>query len=221
LAAKARQDLEQDKDPIEGRKTIEAEAKLAGTRAMTFKECAEALMNAHEASWKNAKHRQRWRNTLKTYAYPKIGSVAVSSVNTELVLEVLQPIWAKKPETASRLRGRIESVLDAAKARRARTGENPARWRGHLDHLLPAKSKLLRVEHHAALTFVDLAQFMSELRKLEGLTPRTLEFTILTAARTSEALGATWPEFNLPEKVWTVPAEPMKAGKEHRVPLCA
>lgn len=220
-AARARQDLEHGKDPIEGRKAAEAEAKLAGVRAMKFKECAEALMNAHEASWKNPKHRQQWRNTLKSHVYPKIGHLAVSAITTEHVLSVLEPIWTRTPETASRVRGRIEAVLDAAKARGARDGDNPARWRGHLANLLPKPSKVVRVQHHAALPFGEIAAFMSNLRAQEGMAPRALEFTILTAARTIEALGAQWPEIDLIDKVWTVPAERMKAGKEHRVPLSA
>jgi hypothetical protein len=216
LAMRARQNLEQGKDPIEARKTSEAEAKLAGVRAMKFKECAEALMNSREAAWKNPKHRQQWRNTLKTYVYPKLGHLPVSAVSTEHVLEVLQPIWTKTPETASRVRGRIEAVLDAAKARGARDGENPARWRGHLAHLLPKPSKVARVTHHAALPYVEVPSFMTELRTLDGIAPRALEFVILTAARTNEVLGARWPEINLGEKVWTVPPERMKTGKEHR-----
>jgi integrase len=220
-AAKARQDLEQGKDPIEARKAADAETKLARVRAIKFKECAEALMNAHNAAWKNPKHRQQWRNTLKTYVYPKIGHLPVSAVNTEHMLSILEPIWTKTPETASRVRGRIEAVLDAAKARGARDGENPARWRSHLSKLLPKTSKLARVEHHAALPFADLSEFMASLRAEQGLAPKALEFTILTAARTIEALGTQWPEINLVDKVWTVPAERMKAGKEHRVPLPA
>lgn len=220
-AAKARADIEQGIDPIEKRKIVDAEAKLAGARSMTFKVCAEALMNAHEASWKNPKHRQQWRNTLKAHVYPKIGHLSVSAVTTEHVLSVLEPIWTKTPETASRVRGRIEAVLDAAKARGAREGENPARWRGHLSSLLPKSSKISRIQHHAALPFADVGEFIASLRAHDGVTPRALEFAILTAARTIEALGADWSEIDFVDKVWTVPADRMKAGKEHRVPLSA
>jgi integrase len=219
LAAKARQDLEQNKDPIEARKQIEAQERLADARSMKFRECAEALIGSREAGWKNPKHRQQWRNTLKTYVYPKLGHRAVSRISTDDVLEVLQPIWTMKPETASRVRGRIETILDAAKARGAREGENPARWRGHLANLLPKPSKVARVEHHAALPFGDIPAFMAEVRKEEGLAPRALEFVILTAARTTEGLEARWTEIDLFQKQWTVPGERMKGGEEHRVPL--
>lgn len=218
-ATQARQQIQQGIDPIEARKELRAQALASGARAVTFKECAEALMNTHDASWKNAKHRQQWRNTLKAHVYPKMGHLAVSAITTEHVLAVLEPIWTKTPETASRVRGRIEAVLDAAKARGAREGENPARWRSHLANLLPKPSKVCRVRHHAALPFADIAGFMANLRLQDGMAPRALEFTVLTAARTIEALGAQWPEINFADKVWTVPAERMKAGKEHRVPL--
>jgi integrase len=221
LAAKARQDLELDKDPIETRKQLEAEERLADARSMKFKECAEALINSQEAGWKNTKHRQQWRNTLKAYVYPKLGHLPVSRITTDLVLEVLQPIWTTKPETASRIRGRIETVLDAAKARGGREGDNPARWRGHLANLLPRTSKVARVEHHAAMPFRDLPAFLEELRQHEGVGPRALEFVILTAARTTEGLGARWVEIDFHQKQWTVPRERMKGGKEHRVPLSA
>jgi len=186
---------------------------------MTFKECAEAYMEAHEPSWKNAKHREQWHSTLRRYLYPNFGGTAISLVTTEMVLDAIQPIWHSMPETASRVRGRIEVVIDWAKARGAFSGENPTRWRGHLSNLLPKTSKIAKVEHHAAMPFDDLPAFMSELRAATGLTSRALEFTILTAARTTEALGSRWSEFDLEKKIWTVPAERMKAGKEHRVPL--
>ena len=220
-ATRARQQIQQGVDPIEARKEQRAQAQAAGARALTFKECAEVLMNAHEASWKNPKHRQQWRNTLKTHVYPKIGNLAVSAITTEDILSVLEPIWTKTPETASRVRGRIEAVLDAAKARGARDGENPARWRGHLANLLPKPSKVSRVQHHAALPFADIVGFMAHLQAQDGVAPRALEFTILTAARTIEVLGADWSEIDFADKVWTVPAERMKAGREHRVPLSA
>ncbi|MGE0052926.1 MAG: tyrosine-type recombinase/integrase [Hyphomicrobium sp.] len=221
LTTEARQLLEQGVDPIDFRKQAKANAVLAETRLMTFRECAEAYMASHEPGWKNDKHRKQWRSTLKRHVYSVFGDVPASAVTTEHVLEVLQPIWHATPETASRVRGRIEVVLDWAKTRGAREGDNPARWRGHLANLLPKPSKIARVVHHAALPFTQMPAFMSALREAQGLTPRALEFVILTAARTSEALGARWSEFDLDKKIWTVPAERMKAGKEHRVPLSA
>jgi integrase len=218
-ATDARQQLQQGKDPIETKRQAKNEARLANARAMTFQECAEAYMASHEPSWKNAKHREQWRSTLKRYLYPIFGGNAASAITTEMVLEALQPIWNEMPETASRVRGRIEIVIDWAKARGVCAGDNPARWRGHLANLLPKPSKIMTVEHHAALPFVELPAFMSDLRSSTGLTPRALEFVILTAARTSEALGARWEEFDLAQKTWIVPGERMKAGKAHRVPL--
>lgn len=219
LAGDARRQLELGQDPFEVKRQAEIEAAADKARSMTFKECAEAYMAAHEPSWKNAKHREQWHSTLQRFLYPKFGGVAVSSVTTEMVLDAIQPIWHSMPETASGVRGRIEVVIDWAKARGSFSGENPARWRGHLANLLPKPSKVAKVEHHAAMPFGDLPAFMSELRAAAGLTSRALEFTILTAARTTEALGAQWSEFDLDKKIWTVPAERMKAGKEHRVPL--
>jgi integrase len=147
------------------------------------------------------------------------GSLPVQAIDVGLVLKALEPIWTAKPETANRVRGRIESVLDWATARGYRQGENPARWRGHLENLLPGKSKVRRVKHHAALPYVEMADFMTQLKEQEGVAARALEFTILTAARTGEVIGATWSEINFDERLWTVPADRMKAGKEHRVPL--
>ena len=217
LAGDARRQLELGLDPIEAKRTAEAAADKA--RSMTFKEFAEAYMAAHGPSWKNAKHREQWHSTLRRYLYPRFGGVAVGSVTTEMVLDAIQPIWHSMPETASRVRGRIDVVIDWATARGAFSGKNPARWRGHLANLLPKPSKFAKVEHHAAMPFDDLPTFMSELRAATGVTSRALEFTILTAARTTEALGAQWSEFDLEKKIWTVPALRMKAGKEHRVPL--
>ena len=157
--------------------------------------------------------------TLSTYAYPIIGALPVQSVDTGLVLKVLEPIWTAKPETASRLRGRLESILDFAKVRGYRDGENPARWRGHLDKLLAPRSKVRQVEHHAALPYAELAAFLASLREQEGIAPRALELLILTAARTGEVIGARWNEINLLDKTWVVPAGRMKAHREHRVPL--
>jgi integrase len=206
-------------DPINTRRATRLRERLEAAKAMTFKQCAEAYIGSHRAGWRNAKHAGQWDATLATYAYPAMGALPVQSIDTGLVLKVLEPIWTAKSETAGRVRGRIEAILDWAKAREYRTGENPARWRGHLDKLLPARSKLAKVQHHAALPYAELAGFLDGLRAQEGVAARALEFAILTAARTGEIIGAKWPELNLTEKTWTVPAGRMKAGKEHRVPL--
>jgi integrase len=186
---------------------------------MTFDACAAAYIAAHNTSWRNAKHRDQWRNTLTSYAGPAFGSLPVQSIDVGLVMKALEPIWQAKPETASRLRGRIEAVLDWATVRGHRKGENPARWRGHLDKLLPARSKVHKVKHHPALPYNEMADFVAELRKQEGVAARALEFLILTAARTGEVIGARWDEVDVEEKIWVVPAARMKAGREHRVPL--
>jgi integrase len=206
-------------DPIETRRAQRARARLDAGKATTFRECAESYIKAHRAGWRSGKHADQWEATLKTYAEPTLGALPVQLVDTALVLKVLEPIWTEKPETAKRLRGRIESILDFAKAREWRVGENPARWRGHLDTLLPPISKVRKVEHHAALPYAELPAFLGQLRAQEGAAAQALEFAILTAARTSEVLGARWSEIDLHAKVWTIPAERMKAGREHRVPL--
>jgi len=205
-------------DPIEARKGERLRARLDAAKAITFKECAEAYIKAHRAGWRNGKHAAQWGATLATYAEPIIRALPVQAIDTTLVLKVLEPIWTAKPETAGRVRGRIEAILDWAKAREYRQGENPARWRGHLDKLLPARGKVRKVEHHAALPYTELPGFLVALREQEGIGARALEFTILTAART---IGARWSELDLLDKTWTVPAERMKAGREHRVPLSA
>ena len=192
---------------------------------ITFKQCAESYIEAHKPGWSSPRHAGEWEKTLATYAYPIIGSMTVDKIGgngdgTALILKVLQPIWHTKTETATRIRGRIELVLDWAKARGYRDGENPARWKGHLDKLLPARSKVKPVKHHAALKYADMPVLMQKLRERPNMTARALEFVILTAARTSEALQARRSEFDLKARMWTVPAERMKAGKEHRVPLC-
>ena len=208
-------------DPIEARRAERLQRRLDDARTVTFRECAEAYIKAHSAGWRNAKHGGQWAATLATYVYPVMGDLSVQAINTAIVLKVLEPIWREKPETAGRVRGRIEAVLDWATARECRQGENPARWRGHLDKLLPARSKVRKVEHHAALPYAALPGFLTDLREQEGVAARALEFTILTAARTSETLGARWSEFDLLDKIWTVPGARMKAGKAHRVPLSA
>ena len=206
-------------DPIEAKRAARARAKLDAAKAITFKECAEAYIKAHRPSWRNDKHTKQWEATLATYAGPIIGALPVQAIDTSLVHKVLEPIWATRPETASRLRGRIEAVLDWAKVRGYRQDENPARWRGHMDKLLPGRGKVGRVEHHAALPFAELPGFLVALREQEGIAARAFEFTVLTAARAGETMGARWNEFDLRDKTWTVPAGRIKAGREHRVPL--
>jgi integrase len=206
-------------DPVEARKAARAQSALEAAKALTFKSAATAYIASHRAGWRNAKHAAQWESTLEAYAYPVFGALPVQSVDTALMLKALEPIWAIKPETASRVRGRVENILDWAKVRGFRQGENPARWRGHLDKLLPAPSKVRAVKHHAAMPYDDVPAFLARLRAREAVAARALEYTILTAARTSETLDATWDEINTADKVWTVPASRMKAGKEHRVPL--
>ena len=173
----------------------------------------------HKAGWRNAKHIDQWTNTLTTYAGPIFGSLPVQAVDVGLLMKALEPIWTTKPETASRLRGRIEAVLDWSTVRGYRKGDNPARWRGHLDKLLPPRSKVRKVEHHAALPYVEIADFVTALRSQDGIAARALEFLIVTATRTGEVIGARWDEVDLEEKTWIVPAARMKARREHRVPL--
>lgn len=206
-------------DPIDARDSERARQAPEAAKSITFSECAERFIKAHEAGWKNEKHVAQWQNTLTTYCSPIVGSVPVQNVDTGLVLKVLEPIWTKKPETASRMRGRIERVLDWAKARGHRAGDNPARWRGHLDKLLPTLEKRKRVKHHPALPYRGIGRFVAKLRAEEGTGARALEFLILTATRTAEVIGARWPEIDLDAAVWTVPAERVKAHIEHRVPL--
>jgi integrase len=218
-------------DPLDARNAArqagQTQARLDTARSMTFQACAEAYIAANKATWRNPKHAAQWTATLKSYAYPTFGALPVQAVDTGLVLKAVEPIWTAKPETASRVRGRIESVLDWATTRHYRQGDNPARWKGHLQNVLPALSRAKRTarqktgrqEHHAALPYAEIAAFMAELRKQEGVAARALEFTVLTAARTGEVIGARWDEINMDERLWTVPAERMKAEKEHRVPL--
>ncbi|BAM86557.1 putative phage integrase [Bradyrhizobium oligotrophicum S58] len=218
-AAEYRRQVYEGIDPIEARRAQRAQAALKAAAALTFKECTKQYLAAHSAGWRNAKHAAQWSSTLKTYAEPVIGSLSVHSIDTALVMKIIEPLWSKKPETASRLRGRIEAVLDWATVRGFRRGENPARWRGHLDKLLPARAKVRKVKHHAALPYDELPALMAALRAQEGVAARALEFLILTAARTGEVIGARQDEIR--DKVWTVPAGRMKASKEHRVPLSA
>ena len=220
-AADARKLARDGIDPIGARDAERAQRLLKATRAMTFQQCAEALIASHEAGWKNAKHRQQWGNTLKTYVYPVFGDLPVQAIDVTLVMKAIEPIWKTKTETASRVRQRIESVLDWAAVRGYRQGDNPARWRGHLQKALPARAKIQKVKHHAALPFADLPDFISDLRAMDGDSACALEFAILTATRTNETLKARWAEMDLRARVWTIPGERMKAGREHRVPLQA
>lgn len=213
-------------DPLEARRAAAAEIRLEETKSMTFQECAERYMAAHEPGWKNEKHRDQWHATLESYAYPIIGALPVAAIDTALIMKVLEQegepgvtLWASRTETADRLRGRIERILDWAKTRGFRQGENPAQWKGHLKNLLAARKKLQSVKHHAALAFAELPAFMADLQGRPGSAARALELTILCALRTSEVICANRDEIDFAAKAWTVPAARMKAGKEHRVPL--
>jgi integrase len=208
LASQARAKLAEGTNPKEARTSSEG---------ASFGECGDRLIEAMRPSWRNGKHAAQWEMTLRGYAAP-LRRLPVDKITPDDVLSVLKPLWNAKPETASRLRGRIERVLDAAKAQGLRSGENPARWRGHLDQLLPKRQRLTR-GHHAAMSYTNLPSFIGDLQSREGNAPRALEFAILTAARSGEVLGARWDEVNLSGGVWTVPAIRMKAGREHRVPL--
>jgi integrase len=226
-----RQQRDDGVDPIDDRRARRTRENIEAAKAKTFRECAEAYIQAHRAEWRSPKSLKAWEGTLRMYAYPEIGDLPVRDVDTPLVVKVLQPVWAKAPETANRLRGRIEAILGWATTSGFREGENPARWRGHLDNLLakPGDAKARKREakgrsaHHAALPYADIGAFLLELRAQGGVGARALEFAILTAARTGEVIGARWDELDDPTQptLWTVPANRMKAGREHRVPLSA
>jgi integrase len=209
-------------DPIKHRDTQTAAAAAVTAKTITFQKAAEKYIASHEVAWRNAKHRQQWTNTLKTYAYPIIGHLAARDIDTGLVMQILEPIWTIKPETAGRVRGRIERVLQWCKINGYREGWNPARWIENLDQLLPKLSKVRKVKHHPALPYEQMAAFMAELREQEGTAARALEFTILTAARSGESRGMPWEgELNTTNKVWSVPPHRMKGERQHRVPLTA
>ena len=216
-ARQCREQLRQHIDPLEARRAAERERQEAQGR--TFEAVAGAYIEAHRAGWKNEKHGDQWTATLKAYVYPAIGGRAVASIAVSDVLDLLKPIWLAKPETASRVRGRVESVLDYAKARHWRTGENPAAWKGGLDPLLPSRSKVATVEHHAAVPWRDLPLVMARLAEARGVAAQALRFAVLTAARSGEARGADWSEIDLETATWTVPGARMKAKRAHRVPL--
>ena len=206
-------------DPIAHRQASLAARKASEVKAITFRECADAYIAGHEDGWRNTSHRQQWTNTLAQHVHPIFGDLPVAEIDTGLVMKVIEPLWKTRTETASRIRGRIEAVLDWAKVRGYRAGENPARWRGHLDHLLPARARVARVKHHAAMPYAEIGAFVAALREQTSIGAGGLEFAILTAARTGEVLGAKWSEIDLTAKVWTVPGERMKGGRMHRVPL--
>jgi integrase len=218
-ARQARQLLADGIDPLVRRQEERATRALQAGKAITFQDAAQQYFDQHERKWKNAKHRAQFLSTIKEYAFPVLGKLPVGAIDTGLVLKAVEPIWHEKTETASRVRGRIESVLDWATVRGYRTGDNPARWKGHLSEVLPARGEIAKVQHHPALPFAEVPAFMADLARRDGMSARALEFTILTAARTGEVIGARWSEIDIAAKVWTVPAGRMKGQREHRVPL--
>lgn len=218
-ARRAREDISNGIDPIAQRTATASALRAQQATDKTFQQAAEAYLKAHGDTWRNPKHRAQWESTLQAYAYPFMGKLLVRDVAQEHVLNALEPIWKTKNETASRLRGRIESVLDWATVRKYRSGENPARWKGHLDKLLPAPAKVQKVEHHRALTIDAMPAFIAALQKKDGLAAKALEFTILCAARSGEVRGAKWTEIDMDAEVWVIPADRMKGHREHRVPL--
>jgi integrase len=223
-ARQARQKLLDGVDPIEERKAARVAAAVSAARTVTFEQCADGFIEANRSGWKSAKHAEQWKSTLLTYAYPVIGTLPVDVIETVHVMKIIEPIWKTKTETANRVRGRIEKVLDRAKALKLRTGDNPARWTGHLDQLLPRKSQVAPVQNHPALPYADLPVFMVKLRQLDSISAQALEFTILTAARTGDVIGAVRAEIDREARIWTVPASRMKGKKgarmrDHVVPL--
>lgn len=205
-------------DPLAAKTEQVQQRRLEAAKQMTFGACVDAYLETHDVGWKNSKHRAQWKMTLTTYCNI-ISDLPVKDIDTDLVLRVLTPLWTKKTETAKRLRGRIERVLSWAKGRGLRSGENPARWQGHLDEMLAAPSKVKRVRHHAAMAYGDVPGFLAELRNRNSLSAKALELTVLCATRTSETIGARWDEFDLDKAIWTISPERMKTGRQHRVPL--
>jgi integrase len=216
-AAECRAHLQRGIDPIEERKVRRGEQRLQDAKGVTFSECVASYIEAYNASWRNEKHRNQWKTSLATYAEPTAGKVAVQEIDTQLVLKILKPIWYTKTETAVRVRQRIESVLNYAAAAGYRQGENPARWRGNLKELLPTPTRVKQVQHHSALPYSEISKFVAKLQDQAGIAARALEFTILTACRTNEVIRARWDEID--GSIWTIPAERMKAGRSHVVPL--
>jgi len=219
IAREMREQIRRGIDPIAARRATGLALRAAQAKALTFDQAAEACHAAKMVEFRNAKHRDDWISSLERYASKIIGDLPVADIELPHVVSVLKPIWTTKTETATRVRQRIESVLSWAKVSGYRTGENPARWKGNLEHALPKPARLQKIMHYPALPWQEVGAFMIELRKREGIGARALEFAVLTAARSGEVRGATWPEIDLHAKLWTIPATRMKAGKAHRVPL--
>jgi integrase len=218
-ARKARQQLFEGIDPLDAKKAQRTVQALEAAQSIAFADAARQYFDQHEAKWSSVKHARQFWASLEQYAFPVIGELPVASVDTGLILKIIEPIWTDHYQTASRVRGRVASVLDWATVRGFRTGGNPARWKGHLSEVLPAKGEFTKPKHHAALPYNDLPTFVARLSTQQGIPPRAMEFLILTAARTSEVLTARWSEFDLESRIWTIPPEKMKARKIHRVPL--
>jgi integrase len=218
-AAEARELRRSGKDPIVERESLLSKHRSRSSVVMTFSDCATAYIAAHRPAWRNVKHANQWKRTIETYCAPVFGKAPVQTIDVSMVMQVIEPMWSTKSETASRLRGRIERVLDWAKVRGFRDGENPARWRGHLELQLPARAKVRKVKHHPALPYAEIPEFMVQLRSRDAVAARALEFTILTATRTGEVIGAKWAEIDLKNRIWIIPSDRMKTGREHRVPL--
>ena len=218
-AREARLKIEQGVDPILLRKQAKSELMALQATDKTFEQAAGEYIKIHADSWSNDKHRKQWESTLAAYAFPVVGKLSLRHIRQEHILKILEPIWTTKTETATRVRGRIESILDWAKVKGLRTGENPAAWKGHLDHMLPAPTRLKKIEHLTAVPVREMPGFMVKLRQAAGIAAQALEFLILTAARSGEVRGITWEEVSLDDALWIVPAERMKMKKEHRVPL--
>jgi integrase len=214
----ARGELRAGVDPIDARKAERTEAQRQRSQAVTFGQCTERYIESHRPAWRSEKHADQWRSTLDTYAAALLQK-PVADIDDASVLEALEPIWTTKTETATRVRQRIEAVLDWAAARQYRRGDNPARWRGHLDHLLPKPNKLKAVQPRSALPYLDAPALFLELRTQAGMAPIALQLQILTATRPGEVVGAQWDEFNVGTLTWTIPGERMKSGKPHRIPL--
>jgi integrase len=206
-------------DPLAVKQSRQAAAAVEAAQTITFQKAAETYIASHSAGWRSPKSVQQWEGSLRDYVYPVFGSLPVAAIDTGLVMRVLEPIWSTKPETASRVRGRVESILGWATTSGYRQGDNPARWKGHLENLLPKRSKVARVEHHPALPYAEIGTFMAALRQQQSVVARALEFLVLTATRSGEVIGARWDEISLAERMWIVPGERMKGGREHRVPL--
>jgi len=218
-ATEARALAKAGQDPIAARDALRARQRLEESQGVTWDEAVRQFLADHLSTWRNEKHRQQWRNTLDTYAGPVLGGLSVAAIDTPHIVRMLDPIWREKPETASRVRGRVERILDWSKVRGYRTGDNPARWRGHLDKVFPARAKVRKVKHHAAVPIDALPAVYARLCKADGIAAKALRFTILTATRPSETTGGRWPEIDLKAAMWTIPGERMKAGTVHRVTL--